>query len=195
MRILFILALFIFSNSFAQDIPSKEDQINAAVLAAPKEFRTEATVLGYKTDGSLTVLRKGTNIMICLADDPNKKGFNAAAYHKDLEPFMARGRELRTNGKSGTEVFNIRAAEAKSGKLKMPESGATLHILSGSSGMYDTKTGEVTNAIYRYVVYLPWATTESTGLSTSPSTMGGPWIMNAGTHKAHIMINPPASSQ
>jgi hypothetical protein len=176
----------------AQNIPSKEDQIKAALQAAPEQFRENATVLGYNNSGDLITLKKGTNSMICLADDPTREGFSAAAYHKDLEPFMARGRELRAEGKSHADIFRIREEEAKSGKLKMPERGATLHILFGKDAKYNPKTAKVENATYRYVVYIPWATTETTGLPTSPSTMGGPWIMDAGTHRAHIMINPPA---
>lgn len=176
----------------AQDIPDKDEQINAALQAAPEEFRKDATVLGYNKDGDLVTLREGANTMICLADDPAKEGFNAAAYHKELEPFMARGRELRAEGKSHADIFRIREEEAKSGKLKMPERGVTLHILFGKDAKYNPETKQVENAAYRYVVYIPWATTETTGLPVSPSTMGGPWIMDAGTHRAHIMINPPA---
>jgi hypothetical protein len=43
----------------------------------------------------------------------------------------------------------------------------------------------------RYVIYIPFATPESTGIPLKPLTPGGPWIMNPGTHRAHIMINPP----
>jgi hypothetical protein len=77
----------------------------------------------------------------------------------------------------------------------MPEKGATLHVLYGKEGKYDPETGNVSNAIYRYVVYIPWATTESTGLPPKPNVKGGPWIMDPGTHRAHIMINPPAETQ
>ncbi|MCB0284357.1 MAG: hypothetical protein KDF60_17370 [Calditrichaeota bacterium] len=190
-KLFFYLVIFT-TIAYAQQIPDKEDQIAAAVQAAPEEFRSSATVLGYDKKGDLITLRKGTNAMICLADDPSKDGFSAAAYHKDLEPFMARGRELRAEGKSHGEIFEIREQEAKNGTLKMPERGATLHILFGNNAKYNRETKKVENAIYRYVVYIPWATTESTGLPTSPSMMGGPWIMDAGTHRAHIMINPPA---
>lgn len=189
--IIFLFALLI--TSCLAQTPTAEDQISAALLAAPQEFRQEATVLGYDAKGNLVTLRKGTNSIICLADDPAKEGFNAAAYHKDLEPFMARGRELRAQGKSRDEIEAIREEEAKSGKLIMPgKGGATLHILFGPNARYNPDTDKVDDAMYRYVVYIPWATTESTGLPMSPSTNGGPWIMNAGTHKAHIMINPPA---
>jgi len=191
MKIFFLISVFLIISCMAQ-APSKEEQIAAALQAAPEQFRDGATVLGYNNDGKLVTLKKGTNNMICLADDPGEKGFSAAAYHKDLEPFMARGRELKAEGKSHDEIFNIREQEAKNGKLPMPgKGGATLHILFGKDAKYNPQTGKVDNAIYRYVVYIPWATTESTGLPTSPSTNGGPWIMDAGTHRAHIMINPP----
>ena len=173
-------------------VPGKDQQIATALQASPEQFRDGATVLGYDNNGKVVTLKKGTNNMICLADDPKKPGFNAAAYHKDLEPFMARGRELRAQGKTREEVNSIREKEAKSGKLSMPgKGGATLHILFGKDAAFNAETGQVDNAMYRYVVYIPWATTETTGLPTSPSTNGGPWIMDAGTHKAHIMINPP----
>ena len=190
-KLLFISVILLITSCMAQ-VPGKDEQISAAMQAAPEQFRNDATVLGYNSDGKLITLKEGTNNMICLADDPGKAGFNAAAYHKDLEPFMARGRELRAEGKSRDEINNIREKEAKSGKLPMPDKGGTtLHILFGKDAKYNPESGKVENAIYRYVVYIPWATTETTGLPTSPSTNGGPWIMDAGTHKAHIMINPP----
>ncbi len=100
---------------------------------------------------------------------------------------MARGRELRRKGKSRKEVRKIRGKEVKSGKLDMPDKG-TLYVLSGT---YDKKNKELKDTYLRYVVYIPFATAESTGLPTSPPGPGGPWIMDPGTHKAHIMISPP----
>ncbi len=195
MKLTALFLLFATIIAFSQEIPSKEHQIAAAVLAAPPEFREGATVLGYDSEGKFVTLRTGTNSMICIADNPFSEGFNAAAYHKDLEPFMARGRELKAEGKSFQERFEIRGEEAKSGKLKMPENGSTLHILYGKEGKFDPDSGKVVNAIYRYVVYVPWATTESTGLPSAPTVNGGPWIMDPGTHRAHIMISPPAETQ
>lgn len=192
-NVLIIMMLpLLLTTACAQDnIPNKEEQINAAVQAAPEEERAGATVLGYTSAGELVTLREGTNMLICLADDPDRQGFSAACYHKDLEPFMARGRELRAEGKSAGEVFEIREEEAKSGKLEMPEQPTTLHLLEGAKGQYDPATGQVTDAYYRYVVYIPWATAESTGLPTKPIVPGAPWIMDPGTHRAHIMVTPP----
>lgn len=172
-------------------IPSKEVQIKTAVMAAPEEKQADATVLGYHENGELVELKKGTNEMICITDDPNGKGFSVSCYQAALEPFMIRGRELKKEGKSFQEIFDTREAEAKSGKLKMPNEGATLFVLSGDAENYNPKTGDVSDTYLRYVVYLPWATSETTGLPLKPNAPGMPWIMDPGTHRAHIMITPP----
>lgn len=173
-----------------ENINSDEALISTALLAAPEVSRAECTVIGYNMKGEFVTLREGTNEFICLADDPNKDGFNAACYHKNLEPFMARGRALKAQGKSGQEIFDIREQEVKDGKLDMGGTGNTLHILYGPEPQYDKEAGKVKDAIYRYVVYMPWATAESTGLPERPIAPNHPWIMNPGTHRAHIMISP-----
>lgn len=191
LHLLFFIALLFSLPCCAQnDIPNPEEQIAAAVMAGPEEIRANATVYGYNNEGDLVTLREGTNAQICISDDPNRSGFQVVCYHKDLEPFMARGRELRAEGKGSGEIFDIREEEAKSGQLKMPEQPTTLHLLEGPTGEYDAEKKEVTGAYYRYVVYIPWATAESTGLPTQPMVKGGPWIMDPGTHRAHIMISP-----
>jgi len=174
-----------------KEIKDKEMQIAAAVMATNQEEREGAAVYGYNNKGDLVLLREGTNNMICLSDDPNREGFQVVCYHRDLEPFMARGRELSAEGKTSGEIFDIREAEAKEGKLQMPEQPTTLHVLEGPTGRYDVETDTILDAYYRYVVYIPWATAASTGLPLKPMVPGGPWIMDPGTHRAHIMISPP----
>lgn len=192
MKNVFLLAMTICATGIvnAQQL-SKEAQIASAVAVAPKDLRDGATVLGYNQEGKLTTLRVGSGVLVCLADNPDKKGFSVACYHKDLEPFMARGRKLKSEGKNQGEIFEIRAEEVKQGNLKMPDSPTTLHLLSGRDATFNTATGKVENANYRYVVYIPYATAKTTGLPLKPVTNGGPWLMNPGTHKAHIMISTP----
>lgn len=185
----FIITLISSLSALAQ-IPAPEIQIKTAVLAAPEDKRAGAMVYGYDAKGKFVVLRKGTNEIICLADNPNQKGFSVSCYHQDLEPFMARGRELKDAGKTTQEIFDIREAEAKSGKLAMPKQASNLQVYSASEENYNATTGEVTKGSFRYVVYIPWATAASTGLPTKPEAPGMPWIMNPGTHRAHIMIDP-----
>lgn len=177
-------------NARLKEIDSDEALIATAIMAAPEASRSGCKVIGYNMAGEFVTLKEGDNEFICLADDPKQKGFNAACYHKDLEPFMARGRELKAEGKSAKEIFDIREEEVKSGKLIMGKTGSTLHIYYGQKSLYDPETSEVAGANYRYVVYMPWATAESTGLPETPIAPNHPWIMNPGTHRAHIMITP-----
>lgn len=186
------LSLFCLSGvAFGQTIPSAEVQIKTALLAAPEESRDKAMVYGYSSTSEFIVLRKGENEMICLSDDPNQPGLSVSCYHKSLEPFMARGRALKKEGKSYQEIFDIREQETRSGKLNMPKQPATLFVYSADKEKYNSLTGEVKDGYLRSVVYIPYATSESTGLPTKPMAPGLPWIMDAGTHRAHIMISPP----
>lgn len=187
-----LLASFLFCSLYlAAQSPSAANQIKGAIMAAPEAERESAKVYGFSDKGEFIVLREGTGDMICIADDPSQKGFNAACYHNDLDPFMARGRQLRKEGKTNKEVFDIREEEVKAGKLKIPQA-ATLFVLSGPDEVFNVETGEVTGANLRSVVYIPYATSESTGLPLKPPGPGLPWIMDPGTHRAHIMITPPA---
>ena len=177
------------SSKALKSIDTDADLIATALMAAPEESRSDCTVIGYNLAGEFVTLKEGTNEFIVLADDPNKKGFSAACYHKDLEHFMARGRALKAEGKTPKEIFDIHEEEMKSGALNIT-TGATLHIYYGTKTAYDPKTSKVDGAKLRYVVYMPWATSESTGLPEAPFASNHPWIMNPGTHRAHIMISP-----
>lgn len=189
---LFIILLGIGFESLAQNsIPSTAVQIQTAVLAAPADKREHASVYGYNEKGELILLRKGSNEMICLADDPKIPGLNVASYHKDLEPFMKRGRDLKLMGKTPQEIRDIRDEESKNGKLKMPEQSASLYVYTAKAEDYVPETGSVKNGYLRYVIYIPYATAETTGLPLKPDTEGMPWIMDPGTPRAHIMISPP----
>ncbi|MFT6064538.1 MAG: hypothetical protein ACJAYY_000400 [Paraglaciecola sp.] len=163
--------------------------ITTALMAAPEESRSGCKVIGYNMAGEFVTMKEGNNEFIVLADNPNQDGFSAACYHNSLEPFMARGRALKAAGKTRQEIFAIREAEMKSGQLKIT-TGSTLHIYYGAKTMYDPETSKVKGAQLRYVVYMPYATKESTGLPESPVAPNHPWLMNPGTHKAHIMISP-----
>lgn len=195
------LALSLFAILFgftvsAQDaakelkVPSKESQIKTALYAAPENEKEGATVIGFQEDGSTVVLRRGTNDLVCLADNPHNSGISSACYFKDLEPFMARGRELTLEGKTTAETREIRGKEIKAGRIKMPEAGM-VYVYSTKDESYNFDTGEIKEGDMRYVIYMPYATTTSTGFSDKPSAPGMPWLMDPGTHRAHVMITPP----
>ncbi len=167
--------------------PTVEQQIATAVLALPAPMQAGATVMGYRTADKLETLRAGKNGMICLAQFAVEKNFHVSCYQEGMEPFMARGRELRAQGVKDPKVDTVRYAEVASGKIKMPKTAA-LYQIFGKANSWDPATGKLTDASTLLVIYIPGQTAESTGLSPVPTKIG-PWIMFPGTPKAHIMIS------
>ncbi|MEZ5351868.1 MAG: hypothetical protein R2762_04475 [Bryobacteraceae bacterium] len=183
---LFLVLTAIAPFALAEIAPPAE-QIAAAVQAAPKDRQAGAAVLGYSADGKVVTLREGTNELICLASDPESKNYSVACYHKDLEPFMARGRELTAQGMKGMDRHKARWKEVDDGKVKMPKEPRMLYVMAGKG--FDAAKGETIEPFLRWVVYVPYATAESTGLPVKGTTE--PWLMYPGTAGAHIMITPP----
>jgi hypothetical protein len=172
----------------AQELP-KDAQIAQAVLAAPEDRRAGATVIGFE-GGKAVTLRPGTNDLVCVADNPAAEGITVACYHKDLDAFMARGRELTAQGITEDRVRDqTRWDEVKAGKLTMPKEPTTLYVTTAKG--FDPATGKLEGAYTRWVLYVPFATAATTGLPTKPAGPGAPWLMDPGTPGAHIMISPP----
>lgn len=184
------ISTFILAQVESSKILPAAIQIRTAVLPAPEEDKADAMVYGYDKQGKLVVLREGTNNLVCLCDDPTKEGVSVSCYSKKLEPFMARGRELTAQGKNFKEKREIRGEEIASGQIKMPEEPSMMYIFYGTDENYDKTTGDLKDGKFRYVIYTPFATTESTGLPSKPHAPGMPWLMDPGTHRAHIMVGP-----
>lgn len=172
------------------NIVNPEIQIKTATAPLPESEKTGAMVYGYDEGGSLTVLREGTNNMICLADNPHNEGISVACYSKELEPFMKRGRELTAEGKNTKEKREIQGAEVAAGKWQMPIVPSMMYVYFGTDEAYNRETGELSDGKFRYVIYTPFATAASTGLPTKPHDKGMPWLMDPGTFRAHIMVGP-----
>jgi hypothetical protein len=184
------LASLAATNGFAQVVtpPPVDQQIAAAVIALPREMREQAGVMGYRIAGRLEVLRPARNGMQCLADDSSDECFPVACYATTLEPFMARGRALRAAGTAGTQIDTVRFAEVRRGSLRMPTAPAALYSLTGPKNDFDMASGTAPKSKPLFVLYMPGATRESTGLNTAPSGTG-PWLMFPGTPKAHLMLS------
>lgn len=188
-----LLGFMLLSAGFAfaqNDIPSKESQILTALLAAPEMYQNGAKVLGYNQTGAFVTLREGNNGLVCLADDPKVKGISVACYSDQLEPYMARGRELIAEGKTEEEKREYRKKEIDEGKLKMPSEPAAVYVVTANEEDYNIKTGALKKSKIRYAFYKPYMTVESTGLPTKPSQPGMPWLMDPNTHRSHIMVVP-----
>ncbi|MBT8477950.1 MAG: hypothetical protein KJO06_03465 [Gemmatimonadetes bacterium] len=174
-------------GAVAQEIggPDRETQVEQAVLAAPESMRSAAMVLGYgggdRPGDPLSVLREGTNDLICLADDPAAEGFHVACYHSSLDDFMVLGRRLKAQGVGRSEIMDARYAALQAGDFTMPDRAA-LYSISADNWPF-----ELDQARRLTVVYVPGATTEELGLPARPDGTA-PWLMLPGTPWAHIMI-------
>ena len=196
LKLVFVgVSLTMSAGSVTAEVPDQELQISGAVSAAPEDRRDGATVMGYSNGRDLKVLREGSNELICLADKPGDDRFHATCYHESLEAYMARGRELRAEGREGPETLELRHQEADAGKLEMPSTPATIYNLGGPAEIFDPATGEISGGNWVWAVYVPYATEESTGLPTSPQAPGAPWIMRPGTASSHIMVVQPRDPQ
>ncbi|MCX2719277.1 hypothetical protein [Lentiprolixibacter aurantiacus] len=187
--IFFLIAGPGIANIYSQELAA-DVQIKTAVLPLPEKDRDAAMVYGYNSSGELVVLREGTNNMVCLGDDPAKEGISVSCYSRKLEPFMARGRALSAEGKDFMERREIRGKEIADGSLMMPREPSMMYVYYGKQENYNSETGELKDGKFRYVIYIPFATTESTGLPDKPHAPGMPWLMDPGTHRAHIMVGP-----
>ena len=188
--ILLLLSLTVVNGIFGQDVLPADIQIKTATLPAPEEDKNGAMVYGYDLQGNFVILREGSNNLVCIADNPAKEGISVSCYSRKLEPFMARGRELNEQGLNFEQKMKIRGEEIKTGSLSMPEEPSMMYVFFGKEENYDPSTGNLKDGKFRYVIYTPFATTESTGLPDKPHAPGMPWLMDPGTHRAHIMIGP-----
>ena len=174
--------------------PPAAFQIAAAVSPLPENLRAGARVLGYDANGKFVALRQGTNAMTCIADDPSGKQFHVACYHRSLEGFMARGRELHALKKSPEFIDSVRLKDIKAGRITLPAKSAGLYQYWAARDSVDMSARTISGAEYLYVVYTPYATYRSTGISEAPVD-GGPWIMYPSKPWAHLMIQPQKTAK
>ena len=155
-----LFCLKCLSGAFAQGkvLPPELTNKTCPTKCSGRKKRQRRCVRLFNSAKELILLRKGLNELICLTDDPSQPGFSVACYHKDLEPFMQRGRELRKSGKTFEEIFAEREKEVKAGTLKMPDHPTTLSVYSASREDYNEATGEVKKGYLRSVIYIPYAT-------------------------------------
>jgi len=173
--ILLTILVLARAASFGQK-DAAEREIGEAVLPLPDRMRDGASVVLDVPPGKRTVLRKGTNGLICRANT-SVHWFNVYCYPKEMDAIWTRLEQLTLEGKSNAEIRDVLNAEVTSGKLK-PQVGASLYTMSGDSAE---------SSLPLMAIFLPYATSGSTGLSTERDHYR-PWLMWAGTAFAHVMI-------
>jgi len=168
-------------NSTITDVA--DDEITQATLPLPEDMRAGATVYKYdpKTGERIT-LRKGTNSLECAPRGAD--GFTWC-YHAVSGPRRDLSAKLRAQGKSDKEVQDAMAEATKAGTIKPTPYGTMMYRLYGKKDRIQLL----------WVLVVPGATPESIGVSDDSQRDeainngdGRPWLMQAGTPGAHIMI-------
>ena len=131
-----------------------EQKIAQAVKALPESMRDGASVVEYDADGYRTILREGTNSLVCESDDPDTDGFRVACYHKNRIARLNFERQLAATGTSAQEVFQARSTKVDAGELPLPVAGQMGYFLGGA---------DEASAVPTRSVRLPYATSASTG--------------------------------
>ena len=188
----------------AQTNDSTAAEVAAAVLPLPVSLRAGATVVVHRGTDQYTVLRKGSNEMVCIREpiqgDGNAyahgKTFWAHCYHEMIFVAMKRAAEVREElvkaGKAADPklVNDAIDSEIKAGKLKLPDHPTMGFQMRGPLNGYNPAKNSVSPDIRAWqMVIIPY----STGLSLSlpeTNTDGMPWVMSSGAWNSHIMIGP-----
>ena len=193
------LLLSILSAGFTSPARSAEAsdtaaQIAAALLPLPESMRAGATVVSRGEGGKISVLREGSNDIVCTSDHTRDQIFYVNCFHKLIVALRNRSAEvaaeLRRAGKTADQkvVFDLIDQEIKAGKLKLPDHPVMGFQMRGPLSGYNPATNTVSSEIKTWqMVEIPYATAASLSLPEE-SKPGIPWVMFPGTWDAHIMI-------
>jgi hypothetical protein len=146
------------------------------VLALPEQLRNDDAVVRFE-EGKQVFLREGTNGMFCRADDPQTPGIAVWCYPESHDAYARRWYQLAAEGNEPSKVDAIIVDEIEAGTLEWPDVAVN----------YNLRGPSLDNALLNTVVFVPFATGESLGISEERN-FTRPWLMNAGTAFAHIMI-------
>lgn len=168
-------AIVVASAAFAQT----PEEIDKALLPAPRAMKEGATVIKWKPDFTFETLRKGTNTLVCYDQSgwANEQPFSVQCTSLANLDRVAQNKKFEAIADSAARQAALAAAEKDGSRIK-PEFGSLFITMSGPDK--DRTRTHMTVAV-------PGATTQSMGLPDN-NKQGGVWIMNAGTTTAHLMI-------
>jgi len=147
-------------------------------------------VVGYASDMSLVMLRKGSNGMVCTATRPGDGEFDVRCYQESFMPVVRRSRELHAQGVEPDEIYRIIDAELKAKKLAIPDHPTAGYRMLGAISAYHADSNTVGSEIKSWQsVHFPYKTAAEIGLPEEgqvANTM--PYVMASGTFWSHVMI-------
>lgn len=190
MRATFVLALLGVLGEVgvlsAQAEPSAQ-AIAASLLPLPEALRAGAGVRVVAPSG-VSILRPGTNGLMCTADRPGDDVFDVRCYHVDWLAVMDYVRLLRQQGvHDSTLAARLKDAERR-GVIRFPDSPTAGYRMLGPIGAFDPTTTTAGEAINMWQsIHFPFRTATELGLTITPEGVM-PYVMDSGTWWSHVMI-------
>ena len=156
--------------------------VKTAVLPLPPNLQSDASVMTYTTEGTLQIIRSGTNGFFCIADNPDDQRFSVECHPESMRAYLERRRQL-----SLTETRTVRDSlltmEIQEGKLELPVGTHSRFV----SGPINVETGVPDRVRVWSEIAVPFAGPEKTGL-TLEDAGEAPWMMRPNHYGAHIMV-------
>jgi len=158
---------------------ASQADVDTALVAAPASLRDQATVVKWKPDFTYTMLRKGTNRLVCYdrSGFPLQQPFSIECTSTANLDRVAQNLKFEAAGDRAKSQAMIDAAE-KDGTRVKPEFGSVWYHATGPDKEHTRS---------HITIAVPGATSQSLGLPDN-NRQGGVWIMNAGSTTAHLMI-------
>ncbi|MBM63721.1 MAG: hypothetical protein CL484_12315 [Acidobacteria bacterium] len=157
------------------------DAIAKALLAAPAALQAEAMVIRLAANGTHTVLREGSNGLVCWdrSDEPSRS-FSVQCTSEENLARVKQNRVWSMSGRSADDLRALREAAEADGTREVSKFGSVYYSLNGA---------DAGSASLHTTIAVPFATSESFGLPDQGNyTAAGTWIMEAGNSSAHIML-------
>lgn len=178
------LVLTLCALSLAVALPaaqSAEQEMERALMAAPPALRANAMVIKLDSGGDYTVLREGSNDLVCWdrSDEPGRS-FSVQCTSVANLARIQQNRAYNMSGKTPEEIRAMRNEAEENGTREVSVFGSVYYTLNGA---------DAESASMHITIAVPFANGESTGLPEEGSyTRAGSWVMEVGTSSAHIMI-------
>jgi hypothetical protein len=174
---LIILAAVALPATVQAQAGGQDAMIARAVAPAPARLQADASVVSFANDGTITVVRQGSNGLMCW-DESTSEAFSATCTSEENKARASQNWQINHSGGTDEEIqAKFDQAEAN-GTREQSAFGTIFYHLDGA-------TQETARAHFTIVV--PNATGESLGVPTRPR-QDGIWLMDAGTSTAHLMI-------
>lgn len=178
-RLFAVTALILVSLPAGVEAQSDAERIERAVLGAPTRMRDAVMVVKWNADHSHTVIREGSNGMVCYdrSGEPGQRPFSVQCTSAANLARIAQNRRFAAEAADRQANRALVEAAAANGTREQAEYGSVWIRLTGDSP--ETASRHLTIA-------MPMATTESSGFPESGQG-GGAFLMAAGTTEAHLM--------